>query len=321
MSNSLHLELTNRCVLACPACPRTTWRELTKMPLSKSDLDIDVLKKFLDCDGGQEIDTFVLCGDYGDCIYYPQLFEFIKEFRSSKKFIISTNGSNQTEKFWTTLKSLLIPGDKIIFGIDGLEDTNHLYRRNANWASVMMGLDIMVQSTATVVWQTIVFSFNYNQLLTIKQFAESKGAEFLCLKTHRYEDSTLIPPDDYIELNHIIKDDYINKNDFVIDPACNQEKAVTADGYLFPCDWIRNPRTLYRSQLWKQKSRWIDKVDMRNTNYDQAVLVIQDWANYVRDNSIKGSPDVDVLCKMKCREGCRQEQQIFINHDYATGGP
>lgn len=307
MENMLHLEVTTRCTLACPACPRTSWKELTKIPVPKNDLDIDDLEKFLDCPGGRNIDTFSLCGDYGDCIYYPKLFELIERFRSTKKFIIATNGSNQTEKFWTTLASLVTKDDSIVFGIDGLEDTNHLYRRNANWDSIMMGLDIMTKSPAKVVWQTIVFSFNHNSLDKIKQFAESKGTEFLCLKTHRYGDESLRPPDEYVELQYMVKSEYVTNHNIIIEPSCHSTKTISADGYFFPCDWIRNPRTLYKSQLWKQKSRWIDKLNIAHINYDQSIEVLDDWINYVRTNSIEGRPEVDMLCKMKCRKGINND--------------
>ena len=46
--NSLHIELTNRCTLNCPSCPRTRMIQLTKMPLPKQDLSIDDFEKFLD---------------------------------------------------------------------------------------------------------------------------------------------------------------------------------------------------------------------------------------------------------------------------------
>lgn len=302
----LHVELTSRCTLACPACPRTEWNSLLKRPVIKNDLDINDFENFLDCDEGRKIQGFKLCGDYGDCIYYPQLFEFIKRFRNTKKFIISTNGSFQTEEFWNTLAELLTDQDTIIFGIDGLKDTNHLYRKNSNWNSIMLGLDIMAKSNVKIKWQTIVFSFNHDQLDTIKSFAESKGAEFFSLQTHRYGDDELIPPDRYVELHYLFKEDYNNNHDILINPRCNSEKVITSDGYLLPCDWIRNPGTFYKSQLWKQKSQWVNRLNVKNTTYDQALLVVEEWANYVKQSSLNKLPTVDVLCKMKCREECNK---------------
>ena len=169
----LHIELTNRCVLSCPACPRTEWANILKRPLPKQDLDYELLDQFLDCTGGKSIDNFLLCGDFGDCIYYPQLFEFLEHFRQSKTYTVCTNGSRRTPEFWHKLASLLTPCDEVVFAIDGLEDTNHLYRKNSDWASTMQGLEIMVASGVKVSWQTIVFKFNQDSIQQIQSFAES----------------------------------------------------------------------------------------------------------------------------------------------------
>lgn len=310
---SLHIETTTRCVLACPACPRTTWRDLTKRPVTKSDLDVDVLEKFLDCDAGKEIETFELCGDYGDSIYYPDLFKLITRFRKRVNFRITTNGSRQSVLFWKQLAELLGQNDTIIFAIDGLEHTNHLYRINSVWSSIMQGIDIMSKSPAQLHWKTIIFQFNHDELKEIKSFAESKGAFFYAEKTHRYGKQELTPPVDYVETNHLYQEEYNTSQQIEIEPRCESHAAVvTADGYFFPCDWIRNPQTLYKSQLWKQKLRWVDRLNMETITYDQALLVVRDWENYVRQNSLTDTDKVDVLCKMLCRKGCTTNKKVQI---------
>lgn len=311
--NRLHIEPTNRCILECPACPRTQWKELLKSPVPKADLDLVAFESFLDCDGGREIQRFDLCGDYGDPIYYPQLFEFLEKFRSSRSFHITTNGSRKNKEFWQRLSSILDKQDQITFSIDGLEDTNHLYRINSDWPSIMLGLDTMLAGRANVQWKTIIFAYNYQQLDQIKKIAESKGATFTAVKTHRFGKDWLIPPEHLVENEFLYRLEYSNPdNKLLISPRCNQEKTVTCDGYLFPCDWIRNPRTLYKSELWKHRSRWLEKLHIRNTNFDEAMKVVNDWANHVRENSVKGQTVPD-LCKMKCRQGCESNTAVEIS--------
>jgi MoaA/NifB/PqqE/SkfB family radical SAM enzyme len=308
----LHIEPTTRCTLACPACPRTQWYDITKKPVVKKDLDVDVLEKFLDCEGSKEITHFLLCGDYGDPIYYPDLFKLIERFRNRVSFVIVTNGSRQTENFWNKLANLMTDNDRIIFSIDGLEDTNHLYRINADWASIMQGLDIMTKSPVQVHWKTIVFKFNYTQLAEIKNFAIGKGATWSAEKTHRYGNPDLEPPQEFVEINHVFQAQFATNNQIEIEPRCEKNaKVITASGYFYPCDWIRNPQTFFKSQLWKQKDRWLEKVNMKHSNYDQALLVIRDWENYVRQNSLTGGP-VDVLCKMLCRKGCIANNKVDV---------
>lgn len=310
---TLHIEPTTRCTLACPACPRTTWHTLTNRPVAKSDLDVSALDKFLDCDAGRLIKHFSLCGDYGDSIYYPDLFKLIKKFRDRVSFSITTNGSRQSIHFWKNLAGILNQNDTVVFSIDGLEHTNHLYRVNSDWPSIMQGVDIMSQSPVKVHWKTIIFQFNYDRLAEIKSFATSKGATFHAEKTYRYGQQELIPPSNFVETNHLFQKEYNENLEIEIEPRCEQEAAVvTADGYFFPCCYIRHPQTLYKSQLWKQKSRWLDKLKITHTSYDQALLVVRDWEQYVRQNSLEKSDKVDVLCRMLCRKGCVQDNKVSI---------
>merc|ERR1711965_434072 len=118
---------TNRCTLKCPACPRTVWQNLIKQPIKRADINLDDLKNFIDCKSGEDFERMTLCGDYGDTIYFPELFRMIKMFRH-KKFQIDTNGSYKTKAWWTELNSLLTEDDIVIFGIDGLGIENTKYR-------------------------------------------------------------------------------------------------------------------------------------------------------------------------------------------------
>jgi MoaA/NifB/PqqE/SkfB family radical SAM enzyme len=309
--NLLHIETTTRCTLACPACPRTTWHEIIKKPVDKRDIDIDLLEKFLDCEGGRKFNKFSLNGDYGDSIYYPNLINLIKRFRNQVCYHITTNGSKQTEKFWHSLSQVLTDKDTVTFSIDGLESTNHLYRINSDWKSIMLGMDIMLKSSAQVHWKTIVFQFNYNKLVDIKSFAESKGCTFHAETTHRFGNDSLMPSANFIELNHTFQPEFVTDNQIEIEPRCEKDAMViSADGYLLPCDWIRNPRTFYKSQLWKQKSRWLDRLILKDNTYDQAIEAVRDWENFVRQSSLSNSSDVDVLCKMLCRKNCVANNKI-----------
>ena len=113
-----------------------------------------------------------------------------------------------------------------------------------------------------------------------------------------------MPDRSLVRVENLFKTEYISENVEIV-PKCSSDDLIPtigADGIFYPCDWLRNPNTLYKSQLWKQKSRWLDKLHISNTDYDRAKLVINDWANFVQSNSLCGN-QVDVLCKMKCRKG------------------
>ena len=156
--NWLHIETTNRCTLKCPACPRTVWQNLLGQPIQKADLDLDDFKKFLECESMEKIDTFVLCGDYGDTIYYPHLFKMIKMFRE-KAIHIHTNGSYKSKEWWTELNKLLTEKDVVIFGIDGLPKESNKYRVNQDGVKLFNIMKMAASMDIDTVWQYLVFDY------------------------------------------------------------------------------------------------------------------------------------------------------------------
>lgn len=292
MLRSLHLELTTRCSLSCPACPRTWFSDTLHRPVPKQDIDRRVLWDFLSCDTAQTIDTFRIEGNHGDAIYWPEFLDFLREWRHSKRFHIVTNGSRQRPEFWTELRDLLTEQDRITFSIDGLEDTNHLYRRNSDWASIMQAISIISQGTAQLNWKTIVFSHNQHQLAEIEALARGSGADqFELVKSHRFGRDELRPDLQYIDTSRLYQ---TSKSVTHIDPVCSDHKEcyISADGYLWPCCMISSYFTLHKTVLWQQRRDWsIDK----NT-LDTILQRMQDWGSLVGADPL-GAPDV---CKMMC---------------------
>jgi len=292
----IQIETTSRCTLKCPACSRTTLAKYSKKPMTHYDVDPDILFNFLDCQAGNKIKILDLCGDYGDSIYYPRLFELIEKFRSKVSFTIRTNGSYQTENFWKKLCSVLGKDDIIIFGIDGLKDTNHLYRVNSDWESIMMAVDIVAASDVKLVWETNVFSFNYNRLEEIKSFAETKGALFTASKTHRFGDKKLIPPQNYVDVESLFRSKYKTVENLTIDPDCVNlyRNTICAQHYFYPCGFIRFPEVYYKTKHYKNREHWSiigKKLD------DMIEINLQSWINDIH----KDYSQCDDICKMRCK--------------------
>jgi len=289
----MHIEPTSRCTLFCPACPRTWFTDQFNHPFPKQDLNINDLASFLDCEAGKKIDHFLLNGNHGDPIYYPQLFELIDRFRDTKYFKISTNGSHQTQKFWEKLAGALTKDDTIYFSIDGLEHSNHLYRKNSNWESIMAGLDIMLKSPARVVWKTLFFSYNANEMDAIKKMAEDKGAIFVVESTSRFGDDQLRPANEQL----IDVSRFYEKNIHVeqLAPQCETQQYISADGYLWPCCWISSVYTLHKTELWKNRSMW----SIKGKTLDQVQVTLKEFKQTVLDNPSNAHP----VCKMNCKPG------------------
>lgn len=291
----MQVEPTSRCTLACPGCARTWFADFTHRPFPKHDLDLDDFERFLDCESSHLIKSFLLNGNHGDPIYYPRLIEMIKKFRS-KDFQISTNGSYMGAEFWQELGDNLRSSDTVYFSIDGLEHNNHLYRKNADWASIMTGISILSRSPARVIWKSIIFSFNQDQLGQMESMADDLGVEFLAEPTGYFGDDQFKPSD-----TKLIRTDMMYRQDagdVEIDPKCQsavQTAYVTADGFFWPCCLISNSRMLYKTPLWRTRQHWM----IKNQTLDEALDRIKEWADSVKTQG-KESP---ASCQMHCKKG------------------
>lgn len=196
----LHLELTSRCNALCPMCARTTGMDYDAVLLKKRDdlplidTDPNILAKML-----EDMKPFVpshvfINGNFGDPIMYPNLLEVIKMCKDANvpQVTLSTNGSAQTEAWWSELATIMRKPDKVIFAIDGLEDTNHLYRVNTKWSTIMRNAKAFITNGGMARWDFIGFEHNEHQIDEARQMADDMGfVTFRYKKSNRY----VIPKD------------------------------------------------------------------------------------------------------------------------------
>jgi len=281
------IEGTTRCTLACPGCPRTQFSEKFNRPFPKQDLDIDTLVRFLDCDAGLSVKKFMFNGNHGDPIYYPNLIPLLHKFRDTKTFAMSTNGSFQTSEFWHQLADVLGPEDTVFFSIDGLEHNNHFYRRNANWKSIMSGIEIMKKSRARLVWKTLVFAYNEHEIDQIKKYATDLGLEFVFDYTNRFGDNALVPT----KIDH--DREYTPDQEPALSPRCLESEYISADGYYWPCCMISSMFTLHKTPLWQQREQW--RIDTQTLDQARAQLL------KFRQSVLDDPKSAHSVCKMHCK--------------------
>ena len=69
------------------------------------------------------------------------IFEYFKSVQPELKIELHTNGGIGSTETWKQLASLVHFSR---FGIDGLEETNHLYRRGVKWSSLMNNINMFI---------------------------------------------------------------------------------------------------------------------------------------------------------------------------------
>jgi MoaA/NifB/PqqE/SkfB family radical SAM enzyme len=188
----IHLELTRRCPLECSKCLRTIQRGTYN---ASTDLPVSLLEQSL---SNNFFNTIICSGNLGDPIYHPDLFDVIKLLQTKCNTLrIHTNGAGKTKEWWNTYYSLMRDSDKIVFGIDGLKDTNSMYRKNQDWESAFTGMKMGAKAGKSITWQWIPFSTNEHQISLASALAKRHGIEFILLKSHRWDNinDPLIPKD------------------------------------------------------------------------------------------------------------------------------
>lgn len=287
----MHVELTTRCTLECPGCPRTIFSKKFKRPFPKHDLCLEDFKSFLDCKAGRALSFLEWNGNHGDIIYHPQVLSFLSTFRDYPYFI-STSGANQKEKFWHEFAARLDQRDVVTFSIDGLEHNNHIYRVNSKWESCQRALKIVLKSPAKVIWKTVTFSFNENEIDKIRSRAESMGALFVAIKTHRFGDDQLKPSQ-----KNILNDRKFENSQNVqrIEPKCPPNEFVSALGYYTPCCWVAVNNIWQKTHFYKER----DQSTIKGHTLDELREKAQLWSD-----SLRKDPSLAYdICRMHCKPG------------------
>jgi hypothetical protein len=236
----LHVEPTTVCNAACPQCAREN-PELYQEH-NRSELTVEQCQQLFTVEFVQQLEKMFMCGNFGDPAAGANTLEIFRWFRSINPTItlgMNSNGSLRTTEWWQDLAAIMNqPNDYVVFSIDGLEDTNHIYRRNTVWSKLIENAQAFIDAGGHAHWDMLIFDHNQHQLHTAQQLAASMGFQWFRSKvSKRFKTqpvSWLTPPKNYQlpNVNHI---DHI-------DCHALKERSlfVSATGEIFPCCWIGN---------------------------------------------------------------------------------
>lgn len=187
----VEFELSSRCNAACPQCPRTLYS--TKgINYELTDIKLHDIMDAIPLDLQPEI--FKFSGNLGDPAVNPEVYEITSYFGKSRKNNVAinmhTNGGTRNENFWSKIGALSYEGrhafpydhkfrTKVIWAIDGLEDTNHLYRVGVEWTTLMRNLNAYLEAGGKAEWHFITFPWNEHQVDRAKDMAHNLGMTFV----------------------------------------------------------------------------------------------------------------------------------------------
>lgn len=186
----LQLDHNSTCNLRCPQCARTHEGN-THPDLPLTELTVDDYKWFLK--DLLNLDTVMWCGNYGEVGFsetFLDCLQYVVE-NTRAKCIITTNASVRDERWWKEVAKLLDRRGKVNFSIDGLEDTNPIYRVNSNWNRIVSNVKAFNDAGGRSRWDYLVFDHNEHQVDDAVDLAKELGFEQFQIKlTNRFVNDT-----------------------------------------------------------------------------------------------------------------------------------
>lgn len=183
---NIHWELTDLCNLKCPMCPRTDIHNYCRpiKSIQNTQLFLNDVKEYFPDDFLRKLNKIDFCGNLGDpCIAkdFYEICEFLLE-NYGITINVSTNGSMRNPSWWKKLGKLFAGTTcRIGFHIDGLKDTNHLYRIGADWNKIMANTEAFISGGAKADWYYILFKHNQHQIDKAREIAREMGFEHLVI--------------------------------------------------------------------------------------------------------------------------------------------
>jgi len=231
----LHLEPTDVCQAACALCARETDTNFRKD--RQHHLSMSQILKLVDEEKIRQLDKMFMCGVYGDPAAGKHTLDVYREFRKLNPGIVlgmNSNGGIQSTIWWHELGRIFNqPQDYVVFSIDGLEDTNPVYRKNVAWDKLMANVESFVSAGGSAHWDMLVYRHNQHQVDACEQLARDMGFKWFRAKVSKrgFTDRLEFPigwqPIE-TKINHSISCHALNEKSVYID----------AQGNLGPCCWL-----------------------------------------------------------------------------------
>lgn len=189
MIKVLHLEPTDVCQAACPLCARELDPAFNKS--LKHHLTVEQVQQHLSDAAIGNLDKMFMCGNYGDPaagLYTLELYDYFRKINPTITLGMNTNGGIRGQWWWNQIGLRFNqPRDYVVFSIDGLEDTNHIYRKNVNWNSVMFNAQAFIDAGGSAHWDMLVYKHNEHQVDACEQLARDMGFKWFRAKVSKRE--------------------------------------------------------------------------------------------------------------------------------------
>lgn len=248
----LHLEPTDVCQLACPLCARETDAEFDKR--SKHHLTIPHIQNHFSDRAIKSLDKVFMCGNYGDPAAGKHTLDIYRWFRNLNPNItlgMNTNGALQATCYWHALGQLFNqPQDYVVFSIDGLQDTNPVYRVNSSWDKLMANVESYIAAGGSAHWDMLVYKHNQHQVDACKKLAKDMGFTWFRAKVSKR------PLINKLESPIGWEKQDANQGSIRCHAIAEKSSYIDAQGRLSPCCWLGSTQINFIKDFKEVKLSW-----------------------------------------------------------------
>jgi MoaA/NifB/PqqE/SkfB family radical SAM enzyme len=257
----IHLEITNNCQASCPMCTRNIHGGVENTLINIEAWSINRYKKIINEEVLKQLDLLYFCGNYGDPLLNNDLLEMIQytvDINSELELKIYTNASLRNKDWWIKLATTLPKNHRVIFAIDGLEDTHTRYRIGTDFNKIIENATAFITAGGKAEWAYLRFKHNEHQVEEAKSLAKTLGfVDFVMKDSSRFLMDDKFPvlnrnretiyhlqPSQYSEIkfidNKIIKNykNIVKETKIECFALKQKEIYITAQGHVFPCCWL-----------------------------------------------------------------------------------
>ena len=301
--SQMHIELTNACNAACPMCVRFHNNSpLVRPDLTIGQITLEKFEKYFPPHIIKNCNLILFCGVHGDpCVAkdFLEICKYIQNCSSNTAVRVNTNGGMRNTRWWKEVGELFLKkfnGEsywQITFSIDGLEDTNHLYRRNVNWETLIENIKAYINAGGNANWDYLIFKHNEHQIDEARNLAKVLGfSDFTPKKALGVSSHNKLTPLAALNkegsLDYIIEAPVNPKNRNLENPEGEERLRY----YPFNVDTY--------NQLKKDKSSGKDFKTYCDTVYEDRIL---------KENNLKYDN-----CSIKCKSNIKGKKEIFVDN-------
>ena len=230
----LHLEPTDVCQAACPLCFRETDLEFNRD--FQHHLTISHVQKHFNDHVISNLNKVFMCGSYGDpaaAKYALEIYQWFREINPNITLGMNTNGAIQNTVWWNKLGSIFNqPQDYVVFSIDGLEDTNNLYRQGVDWQKLMANASAYISAGGSAHWDMLVYRHNQHQINECEALARDMGFSWFRTKVSNRGFT------DHLQAPLTWKQPATAQGMIQCHALAEKSAYIDAQGRLSPCCWL-----------------------------------------------------------------------------------